>query len=134
MKRAIFIIVFLFLGLVSQAQVFYSNNLTNVKDTKNFPNSYIEVTVNTDLGLVCVNLCGERVFFKLIDAQISQDGDFTKLTYIIEGNNQVQYTFYVVGTRNGSMAIVLPDFDLIGQHAKFKELWRLIYLNREIRI
>ena len=122
MKRIIFIIVFLFLGLVSQAQVFYSNDLTNTKDTKSFPNSYIEVTVNTDLGLVCVNLCGERVFFKLIDAQISQDGDFTKLTYTMEGNNQVRYTFYVVGTKNGSTAIVLPDFDLIGQHAKFKEL------------
>lgn len=122
MKRIIFIIVFLFLGLVSQAQVFYSNDLTNTKDTKNFPNSYIEVTVNTDLGLVCINLCGERVFFKLIDAQISQDGDFTKLTYTMEGNNKVRYTFYVVGTKNGSTAIVLPDFDLIGQHAKFKEL------------
>ena len=134
MKRIIFIIVFLFLGLVSQAQVFYSNDLTNTKDTKNFPNSYIEVTVNTDLGLVCINLCGERVFFKLIDAQISQDGDFTKLTYVIEGNNQIRYTFYVVGTKNGSTAIVLPDFDLIGQHAKFKELWLHLYSNLEIHI
>lgn len=134
MKRIIFIIVFLFLGLVSQAQVFYSNDLTNIKDTKSFPNSYIEVTVNTDLGLVCVNLCGERVFFKLIDAQISQDGDFTQLTYVMEGNNQVRYTFYVVGTRNGSTVIVLPDFDLIGQHAKFKGLWLHLYSNLEILI
>ena len=120
MKHLLFIIVFLFLGLVSQAQVFYSNDLTNVKNTK-IISGYIKVTVNTDNRMVYVDLPNTKTCFKLIDIQIEQENGFTVFTYIIEGVQNLRYIFYIVGDKD-SLAIIFPEFDIIGQHAKIKEL------------
>lgn len=120
MRRLIFIIVFLCLGLVSQAQVFYSNDLTNQANTK-IISGYIKITVDTDKEMVYVDRPNMKVCFKLIDAQIKQENCFTTITYVIEGVRNLRYIFYIVGNRVDK-AIVFPEFDIIGQHAKAEKL------------
>lgn len=120
MKRLIFIIAFLCLGIFAQAQVFYSNDLTNQENTK-IISGYIKITVDTDKGIVYVDRPNMKVCFKLIDAQIKQDNGFTTITYVIEGARNLRYIFYIVGNRV-DIAIVFPEFDIIGQHAKVEKL------------
>lgn len=120
MKRTISIIVFLFLGLISQAQVFYSDNLTNLTNTKNY-SGYIGVTVDIETKIVFISFNGNITVFKLVDAQIKEENRNLFVTYTIEDYNRTKYTFYVFVANDNHHAIFFPDFDIIGQHLKIEK-------------
>lgn len=120
MKRLLLIIASLFLGIIARGQVFYSNDLTHSKTGEQI-SGYVELTVNTDLQIVCLNYCDQRVFFKLVDIQVSEKNGLSIFKYTIKNNDGHYYTFSVVADDH-SAVMVLTFLDVICQQVTIRRL------------